>query len=54
MAVLQWLKDFSLAANAKKCKFRKSELDFLGHCYSAAGIEPLPNRVQTIIDLSAP
>jgi len=54
MAVLQRLQDAGLAANAEKCEFGKSELDFLGHRMSAAGIEPLPGRVQAIMDHPAP
>ncbi len=54
MAVLQRLQAAGLAANAEKCEFGKSELDFLGHRVSAAGIEPLPGRVQAIMDHPAP
>jgi transposase InsO family protein len=54
MAVLQRLQAAGLAANAEKCEFGKSELDFLGHRVSAAGIEPLPDRVQAIMDHPEP
>jgi hypothetical protein len=53
-AVLQRLQSAGLAANADKREFVKPELDFLGHCVSAAGIEPLPKRVQAITGLPAP
>ena len=52
--VLQRLQDVGLSANAKKCKFSKPELAFLGHRVSAASIKPLPDWVQTITDLPAP
>jgi cleavage and polyadenylation specificity factor subunit 1 len=54
MAVLQRLQAAGLAANADKCEFGKSELDFLGHRVSAAGIKPLPDRVQAIMDHPEP
>ena len=54
MAVLQRLQGAGLAANAEKCEFGKPELDFLGHRVTAAGIEPLPDRVQAIMDHPAP
>jgi hypothetical protein len=54
MAVLQWLQGAGLAANADKCEFGKSELDFLGHRVSAAGIKLLPDRVQAIMDHPEP
>ena len=52
--VLHRLQAAGLAANAEKCEFGKSELDFLGHRVTAGGIEPLPGRVQAIADHPAP
>jgi hypothetical protein len=42
------LRAANLTANAEKCKFRKSSIEFLGHTVSAAGISPLPDWVTTI------
>ncbi len=36
----------SLALNLEKCVFALSELDFLGHRISAAGVAPLRDNVQ--------
>jgi hypothetical protein len=54
MLVLTRLQGAGLAANGEKCEFGKSELDFLGHCVTTAGIEPLPGRVQAIADHPLP
>lgn len=43
-----------LVINKKKCVFGQSELTFLGHVISAAGIQPLPSRVQAIRDFPVP
>ncbi len=39
-----------LALNLEKCVFAVSELDFLGHCISAAGVAPLRDNVLVILD----
>ena len=43
-----------LVVNIKKCVFAQSSLHFLGHLVSAAGIEPLPEKVRAIVDLPTP
>jgi hypothetical protein len=43
-----------LAINLEKCVFAVSELDFLGHCISAAGVAPLWDNVQVILDFPKP
>jgi hypothetical protein len=43
-----------LALNLEKCVFAVSELDFLGHRISAAGIVPLLENVQVILDFPNP
>jgi Reverse transcriptase (RNA-dependent DNA polymerase) len=40
-AVLEKLKESGLVLNLEKCEFGKSEVNFLGHKISAAGVEPL-------------
>jgi len=37
-----------LTANAEKCEFGKTDIEFLGHTVSASGIAPLPSRVAAI------
>ncbi len=39
-----------LALNLEKCVFAVPELDFLGHRISAAGVTPLRDNVQVILD----
>jgi hypothetical protein len=43
-----------LAFNLEKCVFAVSELDFLGHRISAAGVTPLRDKVQVILDFPKP
>jgi hypothetical protein len=43
-----------LALNLEKCVFAISELDFLGHRISAAGVAPLQDNVQVILDFTKP
>ncbi len=43
-----------LALNLEQCVFAVYELDFLGHRISAAGIAPLQDNVQVILDFPKP
>jgi hypothetical protein len=43
-----------LALNLEKCVFPVSELDFLGYRISAAGVTPLRDNVQVILDFPKP
>jgi hypothetical protein len=43
-----------LALNLEKCVFAISELDFLGACIFAAGVAPLRDKVQVILDFPKP
>jgi hypothetical protein len=43
-----------LALNLEKCVFAVSELDFMGHHISAAGVTPLWNNFQVILDFPKP
>ncbi len=44
----------SLALNLEKCVFPVSELDFLGHGISTAGVVPLRDNIQVILDFPKP
>jgi hypothetical protein len=44
----------SLALNLEECVFAISELDFLGACISVAGVAPLRDKVQVILDFPKP
>ena len=48
------LRQHNLMINVDKCILRVSEVKFLGHIVSSAGINPLPTRVQTIVDFKKP
>ncbi len=39
-----------LAFSLEKCVFTVSKMDFLGHHISAAGVTPLQDKVQVILD----
>ncbi len=43
-----------LVLNLEKCVFAVSELDFLGHRISAAGVAPLRDNAQVILDFPKP
>ncbi len=44
-SVLQRLQNCGLKLNIEKCRFRKTELPFLGHVISASGLHPNPDHV---------
>lgn len=48
------LRDNGLCVNRKKCAFGLGELDYLGHRVSAAGIAPLPSKVEAVAQLPTP
>jgi hypothetical protein len=52
--VLERLHDNGLVLNIEKCEFGKSEIEFLGHRVSAAGVEPLASHVEAIRDFQPP
>ena len=52
--LFQHLSHYGIVINPTKCTFSVSSLDFLGHHVSAAGISPLPSKVQTIADFPVP
>jgi hypothetical protein len=53
-AALQRLQENGLILNTEKCVWAQQLLEFLGHTVSAAGISPLPSRVQAIKDSPPP
>ncbi len=48
------LNDHGLAVHPSKCQFAQAQLTFLGHRVTAAGIAPLPERVEAINKFPAP
>ena len=52
--LFQALSDNGLAINLDKCVFAVPELDFLGHRINAAGVTPLQENVQVMLDFPPP
>ncbi|KFK40792.1 hypothetical protein AALP_AA2G041600 [Arabis alpina] len=52
--VLQTLADHQLYANAKKCEFGKSEVEYLGHVISGRGVAADPTKVKAMVDWPPP
>lgn len=46
--ILKRLEDHGLTVNLAKCVFARPEVEFLGHKVNAAGISPLPTKVEAI------
>ena len=52
--VLDRLRQVGLKVKPSKCEFFKTEVKFLGHMVSSQGIEPLPEKLDTIRDWPVP
>ena len=52
--VLKRLEKANLCLKQSKCQFLKKSIDYLGHQIDAAGIHPLPDKVQAVKDAPAP
>lgn len=52
--VFERLNDYGIGLNVSKCELGVSELTFLGHVVSRAGIRPLPDKVDAILAYSEP
>jgi len=46
--VLDRLREVGLKVKPSKCELFKKEIKFLGHMVSANGIDPLPEKLETI------
>ena len=53
-AVFERLKAYNLVLNRDKCVFAQQEITFLGHLISAAGVAPLPSKVEAICNFPQP
>ncbi|XP_041671079.1 neoverrucotoxin subunit beta-like [Cheilinus undulatus] len=53
-AVLKSLEKAGITLNMSKCELSKSEVVFLGHVISAAGIRPDPRKTEAIMELKEP
>jgi len=52
--VLKRLHEFGLKVKPSKCVLFRTEIKFLGHLVSAAGVLPLPDKVSAITDCPTP
>lgn len=52
--VFERLKQFGLLLNLSKCKFMKSEINFLGYTVNQDGSKPSKDSVQTVLDFPKP
>ena len=50
----QRLREADLKLNREKCNFFKSHMQYLGHLISGEGIEPLPEKLQSIKEMPPP
>ena len=48
------MKDVGLTLNREKCKFRQSQVEFLGHILDQNGVHPTQERVAAIRKLQEP
>ena len=53
-AVFERLTQHGVTINVAKCSFGEKSVTFLGHVISAAGIAPLPDKIQAIVDYPEP
>ena len=52
--VLKRLHEFGLKVKPSKCVLFRTEIKFLGHLVSAAGVQPFPDKVSAISDWPTP
>ena len=52
--ILDRLRQVGLKVKPSKCDLFKTEIKFLGHQVSVHGIEPLPDKIETIRDWPTP
>ena len=52
--VFKRLQDVGLKLKESKCDFFRSQIHYLGHMLSADGIQPLPEKLDSITNMPAP
>ena len=52
--LFQKFQEHGLVVNVAKCQFGQDTLDFLGHRITSHGIQPLPDKVEAIMQLERP
>ena len=52
--IFQRLKEAGLKLKRSKCDFMKTQIQYLGHLISSSGIQPLPEKLESIKNMPAP
>ena len=52
--IFKRLKKYKLKLSYEKCAFLKSQVQYLGHLLSGAGIEPVPKKLQALKEMVEP
>ena len=52
--IFQRLKEAGLKLKRSKCDFMKTQIQYLGHLISSDGIQPLPEKLESIKNMPAP
>ena len=52
--IFKRLKKYKLKLSYEKCAFLKSQVQYLGHLLSGAGIEPVPEKLQALREMAEP
>ena len=52
--VFQRLREANLKLKASKCNFFKKHIQYLGHLVSGEGIEPLPEKLESLKEMPPP
>ena len=52
--IFEHFKEFGVVINPAKCEFGVLQVTFLGHHVSGEGIQPLPDKIQTMQDFPQP
>ena len=52
--VLCRVQESGVKLNLSKCKFEESEVSYLGHNLSEAGVKPDPNKIAAIVKMPEP
>jgi len=52
--ILKRLHEYGLKVKPSKCVLFRTEIKFVGHLVSAAGVQPLPDKVSAITDWPTP
>ena len=53
-AVLEWFMEHGLKLKPSKCNFFRTEISYLGHKVSAAGMEPGTESLKGITEIAPP